>query len=243
MHSVVPPLAKLLWRPTVRGLDNIPLTGPVIFASNHLSFVDSVVIPVLVPRKVVFLAKSDYFDSPGVKGALSKAWFEGLGMLPVDREDTKAAMDSLDTALEVLGRGEAFGIYPEGTRSRDGRIYRGRTGVAHLALTAGCPVVPVGLRGTQNLQPVGARLPATRTLASSLGVARNTVLVALDRLALDGLIQCRRGSGCRVVATVPASNGRAGRWVISAADPRRRACSEINSSTSLVLCPIPDPTL
>jgi len=159
LHTVVPPVARLIWRPTVRGLDNVPDSGGVILASNHLSFVDSVVIPVVVPRTVVFLAKSDYFTGSGVKGALSRAWFEGLGMLPVDREDSKAALASLDTALEVLGRGDAFGIYPEGTRSRDGRLYRGRTGVAHLALTAGVPVVPVGLIGTERLQPVGARLP------------------------------------------------------------------------------------
>ncbi len=113
----------------------------------------------IVPRKVVFLAKSDYFEGPGVKGALTRAWFEGLGMLPVDRDDTRAAIASLDVALEVLGRGEAFGIYPEGTRSRDGRLYRGRTGVAHLALTAGVPVVPVGLVGTEKIQPVGSNRP------------------------------------------------------------------------------------
>jgi len=169
VHSVVPPLAKVLWRPDVTGLEHVPATGPVILASNHLSFVDSVVIPILVPRKVVFLAKSDYFNGSGVTGALSRAWFEGLGMLPVDRDDTKAAIASLDTALEVLGRGEAFGIYPEGTRSRDGRIYRGRTGVGHLALTAGCPVVPVGLTGTQEIQPVGARLPRLATVSVTFG--------------------------------------------------------------------------
>ncbi len=159
LHAVVPPLAKAVWRPTVRGLEHVPSTGGVVLASNHLSFVDSVVIPVVVPRKVVFLAKSDYFEGTGLRGALQRAWFEGLGMLPVDRDDTRAAIASLDVALEVLGRGEAFGIYPEGTRSRDGRLYRGRTGVAHLALTAGVPVVPVGLVGTEELQPVGARLP------------------------------------------------------------------------------------
>ncbi|WP_090969637.1 lysophospholipid acyltransferase family protein [Nocardioides exalbidus] len=159
LHSVVPPLARAVWRPTVEGLHHVPATGPVIVASNHLSFVDSVVIPCIVPRKVVFLAKSDYFTGSGVKGAAQRAWFEGLGMLPVDRDDTKAALASLDTALEVLGRGEAFGIYPEGTRSRDGRIYRGRTGVAHLALTAGCPVVPVGLTGTPDIQPIGSNVP------------------------------------------------------------------------------------
>jgi 1-acyl-sn-glycerol-3-phosphate acyltransferase len=171
MHAVVPPLLKAIWRPVIHGLDNIPRTGPVILASNHLSFADSVVIPAIAPRKVVFLAKADYFTGSGVRGALQRAWFEGLGMLPVDRDDTKAALDSLDTALEVLGRGEAFGIYPEGTRSRDGRLYRGRTGVAHLALTAGVPVVPVGLIGTQDLQPVGSRLPRLVKVTVSFGSA------------------------------------------------------------------------
>ena len=159
LHQVIPPVARTVWRPTVVGLENVPPTGGVILASNHLSFADSVVIPCVVPRKVVFLAKSDYFTGSGVKGTLSRMWFEGLGMLPVDRDDSKAAIASLDTALEVLERGEAFGIYPEGTRSRDGRLYRGRTGVAHLALTAGVPVVPVGLTGTEKLQPVGSSLP------------------------------------------------------------------------------------
>lgn len=169
LHTVVPPIAKAVWRPRVTGLSNVPATGGVLLASNHLSFVDSVVIPVVVPRKVVFLAKSDYFTGTGVRGALSRAWFEGLGMLPVDRDDPRAALGSLDTALEVLGRGEAFGLYPEGTRSRDGRLYRGRTGVAHLALTAGVPVVPVGLVGTQRLQPVGATLPRVVTVDVRFG--------------------------------------------------------------------------
>ena len=169
LHTVVPPIAKAVWRPRVTGLSNVPATGGVLLASNHLSFVDSVVIPVVVPRKVVFLAKSDYFTGTGVRGALSRAWFEGLGMLPVDRDDPRAALGSLDTALEVLGRGEAFGLYPEGTRSRDGRLYRGRTGVAHLALTAGVPVVPVGLVGTERLQPVGATLPRVVTVDVRFG--------------------------------------------------------------------------
>ena len=168
-HTVIPPLARAVWRPTVEGLHHVPTSGPVIVASNHLSFFDSVVIPVVVPRKVVFLAKSDYFTGTGVKGTLTRAWFEGLGMLPVDRDDTKAAIASLDTALEVLRNGEAFGIYPEGTRSRDGRIYRGRTGVAHLALTAGCPVVPVGLAGTEDIQPVGSNRPRRAKVSVRFG--------------------------------------------------------------------------
>jgi 1-acyl-sn-glycerol-3-phosphate acyltransferase len=159
MHTVLPPALRTIWRPTVHGLEHVPRSGGVILASNHLSFVDSVVIPSVVPRKVVFLAKSDYFTGTGLKGLASRVWFEGLGMLPVDRDDTKAAIATLGIALDVLGRGEAFGIYPEGTRSRDGRLYRGRTGVAHLALTAGVPVVPVGLQGTEKVQPVGSTRP------------------------------------------------------------------------------------
>jgi 1-acyl-sn-glycerol-3-phosphate acyltransferase len=159
VHATVPPVWKAVWRPRVEGLENVPETGPVIVASNHLSFADSMVIPFVVPRKVVFLAKKDYFTGTGLKGALVRGWFEGIGMVPVDRDDTKAAMASLDIALDVLARGEAFGIYPEGTRSRDGRLYRGRTGMAHLALTSRAPVVPVGLTGTENIQPVGTTLP------------------------------------------------------------------------------------
>ena len=118
-----------------------------------------------------------------MKGALVRGWFEGIGMVPVDRDDTKAALASLDIALEVLGRGEAFGIYPEGTRSRDGRLYRGRTGVAHLALTSGAPVVPVGLIGTENIQPVGTHAVPRR--------AEVTVRFG-EPLALRG-----RTTGCR----------------------------------------------
>lgn len=203
LHRVVPPLAKLVWRPTVHGLEHVPATGGVILASNHLSFVDSVVIPVIAPRKVVFLAKSDYFEGPGVRGALTKAWFIGLGMLPVDRDDTKAALASLDVALEVLGRGEAFGIYPEGTRSRDGRLYRGRTGVAHLALTAGVPVVPVGLVGTEQVQPLGARFPRVVPLTVSFG----TPIEVAGRFDGVPLGKARRLLTDEIMAAVQALSG------------------------------------
>lgn len=169
LHAVVPPLLRAVWRPTVLGAENVPRTGGVLLASNHLSFADSIVIPSVSPRRVHFLAKSDYFTGTGLKGAAQRAWFEGLGMLPVDRDDPQAAIGSLEVALEVLGKGEAFGIYPEGTRSRDGRLYRGRTGVAHLALTAGVPVVPVGLRGTAELQPVGSSLPRLAKVTVEFG--------------------------------------------------------------------------
>ena len=159
LHPIVTPLATAIWRPEVVGRENVPPKAPVILASNHLSFVDSVVIPLTSPRQVAFLAKSEYFTGKGLKGWISREWFEGVGSIPVDRDDTRAAQASLDLALAHLRSGGAFGIYPEGTRSRDGRLYRGRTGVAWLALQAGCPVVPVALSGTQDIQPVGSRLP------------------------------------------------------------------------------------
>jgi 1-acyl-sn-glycerol-3-phosphate acyltransferase len=141
----------------------------VILASNHLSFMDSMVIPLVVPRRVSFLAKSEYFTGSGVKGTLSRWWFRGFGMIPVDRDDTRAAQASLDAALGVLRSGGAFGIYPEGTRSRDGLLYRGRTGVAWLATTSGAPVVPVALVGTEKLQPVGSRLPRPAKVSVRFG--------------------------------------------------------------------------
>ena len=169
LAAAVPPVARTVWRPVVEGVENVPPSGPVILASNHLSFADSVVIPCVAPRRVVFLAKAEYFTASGVRGRLSKAWFTGLGAVPVSRDDTKSAIDSLQTALEVLRRGDALGLYPEGTRSRDGRLYRGRTGVAHLALVSGAPIVPVGLHGTDRLQPVGSRLPRLVKVTARFG--------------------------------------------------------------------------
>jgi 1-acyl-sn-glycerol-3-phosphate acyltransferase len=159
LHRIVPPLLRAIWRPHVIGLENLPRSGPLILASNHQSFIDSVVIPAVTPRPVNFLAKSDYFEGRGIKGRLVKEWFVTFGALPVDRDDSRAAIASLDTALGVLSAGGAFGINPEGTRSRDGRLYRGRTGVAQLALTSGAPIVPVGLIDTDRLQPVGSNRP------------------------------------------------------------------------------------
>ncbi len=169
VHATVPPAAKFVWRPRVEGLDNIPPTGPVILASNHLSFADSIVIPFVVRRRVAILAKRDYFTGTGMKGALVRGWFEGIGMVPVDRDDIKSGLDSLNIALELLAAGQAFAVYPEGARSRDGRLYRGRTGVAHLALTSGAPVVPVGLIGTEKLQPVGSTWPRLVRVTARFG--------------------------------------------------------------------------
>jgi 1-acyl-sn-glycerol-3-phosphate acyltransferase len=168
-YLVLRPIVKLLFRPVVEGVRNIPASGPVILASNHLSFADSIFIPLMAPRRVVFLAKSEYFTGRGVRGLLSRWWFTTLGTVPVERGTHRAAQASLDTAVGVLRAGDAFGIYPEGTRSRDGRLYRGRTGIAWLALETGAPVVPVGVTGTGDVQPAGARVPRIRPFAVRFG--------------------------------------------------------------------------
>ncbi len=153
----------------VEGRANVPARGPVIVASNHLSFMDSVVIRLAAPRRVHFLAKAEYFQGKGVRGRLVRWFFTAVGSVPVSRGEHRAATAALDTAREVLDAGNAFGIYPEGTRSLDGRLYRGRTGVAWLALTTGAPVVPVALAGTERLQPVGTRLPRPHRVTVRFG--------------------------------------------------------------------------
>ena len=168
-HVVLKPLSRVLYRPTIVGTENVPKTGGVILASNHLSFIDSFAIPLSAPRQVHYLAKDDYFTGTGVRGFISREVFEGLGAIPVDRHSSRAAQESLDAALLVLQQGGGFGIYPEGTRSRDGRLYKGRTGVAWLALTAGVPVVPVGLVGTDRVQPVGASFPRLAKVRVAFG--------------------------------------------------------------------------
>ncbi|MGY1608157.1 MULTISPECIES: lysophospholipid acyltransferase family protein [unclassified Geodermatophilus] len=165
------PLFHLLLRPRVRGRENVPATGAVIIASNHLSFMDSIVIPLAAPRRVHYLAKAEYFTSPGIGGWLTRTLFTALGAVPVERETSRAAQGALDTALGVLRRGEGFGIYPEGTRSRDGRLARGKTGVAWLALTADCPVVPVAVAGTDRVQPVDSRWPRPHRVSVTFGPA------------------------------------------------------------------------
>lgn len=169
VRLVVAPLARLIYRPVTDGRDNVPLHGPVILAANHLSFIDSIVIPLAAPRPVAFLAKAEYFRGRGVKGRLIRALFTATDAVAVERGTHHSAHASLQAALDVLGEGRAFGIYPEGTRSRDGRLYRGRTGVAWLALASGAPVVPVAVLGTERVQPVGARLPRMHRLTVRFG--------------------------------------------------------------------------
>jgi len=151
------PVARALFRAKIVGRRNVPKEGPVILASNHLSFIDSVVITLFAPRPVSFLAKDSYFTGTGVRGFLSRIFFTGIGAIPVARGAGHAAQEALDAGLGLLAEGQAFAIYPEGTRSRDGRLYRGKTGVAWLALTAGVVVVPVALSGTDRVQPIGSK--------------------------------------------------------------------------------------
>lgn len=161
-RMIISPLARLIYRPRVEGRENVPRTGAVIFASNHLSFIDSIAIPVAAPRPVHFLAKSSYFEGTGLSGAISRGFFESIGAIPVRRGAGQAALDALDQQRQLLDEGLAVALYPEGTRSTDGRLYKGRTGVAFLALQTGAPVVPVGLIGTDRVMPKGAKLPSLR---------------------------------------------------------------------------------
>jgi 1-acyl-sn-glycerol-3-phosphate acyltransferase len=149
----------VLFRPKVKGLRHVPGSGPVIIASNHLSFSDSIFMPLVVPRKVTFLAKSEYFTSPGPKGLLKKLTFIALGQVPVDRSGGRRSEAALITGLKVLAEGKCLGIYPEGTRSPDGRLYKGRTGIARLAIESGAPIIPVAMFNTEKIQPTGTVVP------------------------------------------------------------------------------------
>jgi 1-acyl-sn-glycerol-3-phosphate acyltransferase len=163
-----PPL-KLLFRPWVEGLENIPSEGAAILASNHLSFSDSIFLPLQVKRRITFLAKSDYFTGRGVKGWLTRGFFKGVGQVPIDRSGGRASEAALRKAMEILGRGELLGIYPEGTRSPDGRLYRGKTGIARMALEAGVPVIPVAMINTFDIQPPGQVMPRIMRVGIRIG--------------------------------------------------------------------------
>jgi 1-acyl-sn-glycerol-3-phosphate acyltransferase len=158
-----------LFRPWVRGSEKIPTDGAAILASNHLSFSDSIFLPLMLRRPVVFLAKSEYFTGKGIKGTLSRWFFKGTGQLPIDRSGGKASEAALNTGLGVLGQGQLLGIYPEGTRSPDGRLFRGRTGIARMVLEAKVPVFPVAMIDTEKVQPIGRRFPRIRRIGVVVG--------------------------------------------------------------------------
>ena len=169
IKAVLAPILRVLFRPSARGLENVPLTGPAIIAGNHNSFLDNFMIPLVVPRRVTFLAKSDYFTGRGPKGRLQAAFFRSAGQIPIDRSGGKASEAALRTGLKVLQRGELLSLYPEGTRSPDGRLYRGKTGVARMVLEAGVPVIPVGLIGMFEIQPAGRTMPKIAKVEIRMG--------------------------------------------------------------------------
>jgi 1-acyl-sn-glycerol-3-phosphate acyltransferase len=158
-YVLLGPWLRVIFRPHVEGLRYVPRHGAAIIASNHISFSDSIFMPLMVPRKVTFVAKQEYFTGTGIKGFLIRMFFVGAGTIPVDRSGGQAAQAAINTGLRVLAGGNLFGIYPEGTRSPDGRLYRGKTGVARMALTAGVPVIPVAMLNADQIQPPGKLVP------------------------------------------------------------------------------------
>ncbi|MGA9871360.1 MAG: lysophospholipid acyltransferase family protein [Rhodococcus sp. (in: high G+C Gram-positive bacteria)] len=165
-YVLIGPLLTALGRPTIEGLENIPARGPVILASNHQAVLDSFYLPLKVSRRITFLAKSEYFTGPGLKGAFQKWFFTAVGQVPIDRTGADAAQDALNAGVRVIEKGKLLGIYPEGTRSPDGRLYKGKTGMARLALQTGVQVVPVAMIGTDKMNPIGSKVwrPAKITI-------------------------------------------------------------------------------
>jgi 1-acyl-sn-glycerol-3-phosphate acyltransferase len=168
-YVLLGPWLRLIFLPIVEGRENVPDHGPAIIASNHLSFSDSIFMPLMVKRKVTFVAKAEYFTGKGLKGFLIRTFFTGTGTIPVDRSGGRAAQAAIDTGLRILREGRLFGIYPEGTRSPDGRLYRGKTGVARLALESGAPVIPVVMLNSDEIQPLGRLLPKIRRVRIRFG--------------------------------------------------------------------------
>ncbi|KHK96936.1 hypothetical protein LK09_13960 [Microbacterium mangrovi] len=168
-YIVIGPIVKAIFRPWIIGRKNVPTEGAAILASNHLSFADSIFLPLMLDRPVTFLAKSDYFTGKGLKGWATRLFFKGTGQLPIDRSGGKASEASLNTGLQVLGAGDLLGIYPEGTRSPDGKLYRARTGIARMALEAQVPVVPVVMVDTDTMMPIGQRMPRIMRVGMIIG--------------------------------------------------------------------------
>lgn len=203
LRRVIGPILRLLLRSRVEGADNVPAGGPLIVASNHLSFIDSFVIPLAIPRPVTFIAKASYFEGKGLKGWFVRWFLSSLGHLPVKRGAHRAAMGALEQAVEILEGGGAFAIYPEGTRSEDGRLYRGRTGIGWLALASGAKVLPIGLEGTERIQPVGAKWPR-------LGIRANVRIgPPMDFSRYQGLppAKARRAITDEIVETIQKLSG------------------------------------
>jgi 1-acyl-sn-glycerol-3-phosphate acyltransferase len=168
-YIVIGPIVKAIFRPWIVGRKNVPAEGAAIFASNHLSVSDSVFLPLMIDRPMSFLAKSDYFTGKGIKGWSTRMFMKATGQIPIDRSGGKASEASLNTGLSVLGRGDLLGIYPEGTRSPDGNLYRGRTGIARMALEAHVPVIPVVMVDTDTVMPIGRTIPRVGRVGVVIG--------------------------------------------------------------------------
>lgn len=172
-HVLLGPLLRALGRPKIEGLENIPTRGPAILASNHLAVMDSFYLPLMVPRRIYFLAKSEYFTEPGLKGGFKKWFFTSAGQIPIDRSGAQAASGALTAARRQLEGGKVMGMYPEGTRSPDGRLYKGKTGLARVALDTGVPVIPVAMINTNKLNPPGSVLPRPARIVVKIGKPLN----------------------------------------------------------------------
>ncbi|MEU0053216.1 lysophospholipid acyltransferase family protein [Streptomyces sp. NPDC006184] len=168
-YVLLGPWLRLVFRPRIEGLEHVPASGAAIIAGNHLSFADHFLMPAILKRRITFLAKAEYFTGPGVKGRLTASFFRGAGQIPVDRSGKEAGRTAIREGLGVLGRGELLGVYPEGTRSHDGRLYKGKVGVAVMALRAGVPVVPCAMIGTFEAQPPGRVVPRIRPVTIRFG--------------------------------------------------------------------------
>ena len=197
------PFLHLLWRPEITGLEHIPASGGAILASNHLSIVDSVFLPLMLPRPVTFAAKSEYFTGTRLVDRITGAYLRATKQLSVDRAGARAAQDMLESALGLLRGGALFGIYPEGTRSPDGRLYRGRTGIGWLALSSGLPVIPVAMIGTDRVLPPGSKIPRLSRISVRVGEP-----LAFDAVAASGTgARQRRAVTDEVMRSIRALSG------------------------------------
>ena len=204
VKAVLRPLFVLLFVPRVSGKDNIPARGGALLASNHLSMSDSLFLPVMIRRRVSFLAKKEYFTGRGIKGRLKAAFVRGTGLIPIDRDDADAAQAALRTGARAVRDGLLLGVYPEGTRSPDGRLYRGKTGVARMSMDTGAPVIPVAMVGTDRVQPIGKVLPRLRPVQVRIGEPLTPPARPADA---DQLREQARQFTERIMAAIAALSG------------------------------------
>jgi 1-acyl-sn-glycerol-3-phosphate acyltransferase len=197
------PFLHLLWRPEITGSEHIPASGGAILASNHLSIVDSIFLPLMVDRPVTFAAKSEYFTGTRPIDRFTSAYLRATKQLSVDRAQARAGQDMLEAALGLLREGALFGIYPEGTRSPDGRLYRGRTGIGWLALNSGLPVIPVAMSGTDRVLPPGQKVPRVSKIRITVGKP----LTFESYLDLPSAARQRRAITDEVMKSIQALSG------------------------------------